>query len=126
MTASQPNPATANHYHHITVEMHGDVWFVRLVGPFAEEPRINAMADELVRLVTDEGCRKLVLNLERLDYLFSVLLGRLEYVRRNLAERDGRLKLCNVSPLVREVFVKSKMADRFTFAPSVESAINEW
>ncbi len=126
MTVSQPQPTTGNRYQHIAVEPHGDVCFVRLLGPFNQEPRINAMADELVHLITEAGCRKLVVNMERLDYLFSVMLGRLEYVRRHLDERGGRMKLCNVAPLVHEVFVKSKMAHRFDFAPNIASAISDW
>jgi anti-anti-sigma regulatory factor len=81
------------------------------------------MSEEVDTLITDGGCRKLVFRVGPLNCLYSVLIARLIKMRRSLAERGGRLKLCEVSSPIMSVFESCQLQDFFEFAPDMASAV---
>jgi anti-anti-sigma factor len=115
-------------YHHITVEVQGDVHCVRLRSRRMDEPAIHEMADELIALAVEDGCRKLVLSLgpEAPECLYSVFLSKLLTVQRRLAELGGSLKLCDVGPEVMSVFAVCRLETCFDFVPDFPAAIAAW
>ncbi len=113
-------------YRHLHVDRKQDVFCVRLNRQRLDENAIHELADELVGLITDEGCRKLVLSLgpESPQLLFSVFLSKLVMVRRRLLEEGGRpLKLCDVGPLVQGVFAATQLKELFEFYPDQTAAV---
>ena len=110
-------------YRHIDVERDGDVYCVSLRNHQPDDPSVRALGDEIEALVTDDGCRKLVIRLGPLECLYSVLIARLIKLRRSVAEHGGRLQLCEVSPQVMSVFQSCQLHDYFEFAPDLQSAI---
>jgi anti-anti-sigma factor len=109
----------------ITVERQGDVFCVRLRKHKMDEADILEMADEMLNLINEQGCRKLVLSLGpgEVQCLYSVFLAKLVMVRRHLVERGGALKLCEASPETIGVFQACHLADYFDFVPDQASAI---
>src|SRR5438128_9521281 len=93
-------------YRYILVERQQAVFCVRLRCLHMDETEILGMADELVRLIDAEGCRQMALSLGPgpVECLFSVFLAKLVMIRRLLAERDGRLKICEALPQTIGVF----------------------
>lgn len=77
-------------------ELHGD------------EP-MAAFGRELLATVDRSGVNNAVLNFTRVTYLtsaaFEPLTGLLHYIR----ERNGRLILCGLSPLIAEVFEATEL-----------------
>lgn len=112
-------------YRHIDVQLHGDVFCVRLRTRNLLETEILELADELVSLIIDRGCRKLALSLgpERLDCLYSVFLAKLVMLRRRMRECGGTLKLCDVPPEVMGIFDACHLRDFFEFAKDQPTAI---
>src|SRR5437667_10398093 len=112
-------------YQHIKFEQKQDVFCVRLRRYRLEEQEIIAMADELLSLINDHGCRKMILCLGpgALDCLYSVFMATLVTVRRNLVERGGVLKLCEVSPETLEVFQACHLKQYFDFEPDQAAAL---
>lgn len=112
-------------YQQIAFEQHQDVFCVRLRHHRLEEQEILAMADELLSLINEQGCRKMILCLGPglLDCLYSVFMATLVMVRRNLVERGGALKLCEVSPETFEVFQACQLQQYFDFAPDQAAAL---
>ena len=102
-----------------------DVFCVRLKHQRLEEQQIIALADELLRLINEQDCRKMILCLGPglLDCLYSVFLATLVMVQRNLVERGGALKLCEVSPETLGVFRACYLDRHFSFEPDQESAL---
>ena len=90
-----------------------------------EEEEILAMTEELLSLIQEQGCRKMILCLGPggLDCLFSVFLATLVTVRRKLAECGGLLKLCEVPPQTREVFEACHLQRYFDFEPDQAAAV---
>jgi hypothetical protein len=112
-------------YHHIDVQLHGDVFCVRLRSRQLLETDILELADELVSLIIDRGCRKLALSLgpEKLDCLYSVFLAKLVMLRRRMRECGGALKLCEVAPEVVGIFEACHLKDYFEFAKDQQAVI---
>jgi anti-anti-sigma factor len=109
----------------ITVERKRDVFCVRLKQLTLEEPEVDALAEELLALISEEGCRKMVLSLgpEEPQCLYSVFLAKLIAVRRRLMEAGGALRLCEASPAVVEVFAACHLQDYFEFVPDLKTAL---
>src|SRR5262249_37781097 len=112
-------------FRHIAVDPEGDIFCVRLRRSQLTEPHILELAEELLSLITDEGCRKMVLSLGpgELECLYSVFLAKLVMVRRYLMERGGALKLCDTSPATLGVFEACRLKEYFDFLPDRESAV---
>jgi hypothetical protein len=115
----------ARAYRHIMVDRQGDISIVRLHRQRVEEKDIEELAAELLSLVDEDGCRKMVLRLgpEPPQCLYSVFLAKLIALRRHLAEHDGALKISDAAPVVIEVFEACQLADYFDFYPDCAAAV---
>ena len=112
-------------YRIIAVNRTEDVFCVRLKHAHLQEPEVHEMAEELVSLMENEGCRKLVLSLgpEAPNLIYSVFVGKLLMVRRRLQEQGGALKLCSASPAVESVFDVLRLTQYFDFYPDQAAAV---
>lgn len=112
-------------YRHLDIVRRGDVFCARLRQRQMEETDILEMADEMLTLVVDRGCRQLVLRLvpDALDCLYSVFLAKLVMIRRRLLECGGTLVLCDVTPQVLGVFEACHLKDYFQFAADQDAAL---
>jgi hypothetical protein len=112
-------------YSHINVEQYGDVFVVSLRSRRLLEKEIHETADEVVSLIVDEGCRKLIFSLGpgTPSFLYSVFLAKLVMFRRYLEERGGTMKLCDVTPDTYSVFEACKLHDYFDFLPDKAAAL---
>ncbi len=112
-------------YQHISFEQKQDVFCVRIKRKRLEEQDILAMAEELLNLINEQGCQKMILCLgpSVLDCLYSVFMATLVMVRRNLVERGGVLKLCEVPPATLEVFQACQLNKYFDFEPDQATAL---
>lgn len=112
-------------YRRIVVERRDDVFCVRLRRLELTEPEVTELGEELVSLLTDDGCRKLVLALgpEPPSLIYSVFMGKLLMIRRRLQEEGGALKLCHVGPPVRGVFDALQLTQYFDFYPDQAAAV---
>jgi anti-anti-sigma factor len=115
-------------FRHVEVEVRGDVFCVRFRSRRLDETGIYEMADELIALGQEEGCRKLALSLGpgSPEFLYSVFLSKLLTVQRRLRELGGSLKLCVVSPEVMTVFAACQLQDTFDFTTDFETAVAAW
>jgi anti-anti-sigma factor len=94
---------------------------VRLIEPVAlvrfegaevlfEDADVRAVRDQLHRLV-EQGHTRLVVNLGGVRYFSSDLVGVLARLQKELDPSGGRVQLCGLDPLVREV-VRTAQLDR--------------
>ncbi len=60
-------------------------------------PAAECCADAL-KLVTDEGCKQLLLNLGEVKYMSSTGFGSLMSLSKKVSEAGGVMKLCNLHP----------------------------
>jgi anti-sigma B factor antagonist len=103
-------------HRYIEVERDGDMHCIRFRDANMDEPSIRAMSDEVETLILKDGCRKLIISLGPLKCLYSVLIARLIKLRQTMATQGGRLRLCDVSPDVMNVFTSCQLQDYFEFS----------
>lgn len=109
-------------YRYLDVEQQGEVSCVRMRQSRLDETQIYEATAELIELVTDGGCRRMVLALgpERPECLYSVFLAKLVTLQRELTQRGGKLLLFDASPEVRSIFAACGLEDRFHFITNVD------
>jgi hypothetical protein len=112
-------------YRHIAVEVMGDVTSVTMLNHRMSEKDILEMADELLTLANQGGCRKMVLALGpgRIECLYSVFLAKLVMLRRHLNNYQGKLKIAAAAPETIGVFKTCGLDNYFDFEPDVATAI---
>jgi anti-anti-sigma factor len=86
----------------ITVTDAGEVKVVRIEGKLDTQTSPDAQA-QLTQLI-DQGTTKLVVNFEKLDYISSAGLRILLAAAKQLKGNSGKLRICGLNEVVREVF----------------------
>ena len=97
----------------LEVEQIGDVTVVNFIDrKILDEQNIQVIGEQLFGLVDEEGCRKLLLNFNNVEFLSSAALGKLITLNKKLQAAKGKLILCNIDPQIHEVFEITKL-DKF-------------
>src|SRR5688572_12992432 len=111
-------------YEYIRFERTGDVYCVSFQQPNIEDEEMQELAAELGRLIDEENCRKMVLNLgpEAPECLYSLFLAKLINLHRRLEASGGSLALAHVSDHVRGVFRAAGIEKFFHFYSDQQSA----
>jgi hypothetical protein len=113
-------------YRHLDVERVGDACCVRLRQMKLGESDLQEMGEDLLHLIEQEGCRKLVLSLgaDTPQFRYSLFVAKLIAVRRRLLELGGAVpRLCEVSDPVLGVFDVCHVSHLFEFFPDPASAL---
>jgi len=109
----------------ITFEKKGDVHCVKLVHTQMDEKGLEDLSAEIARLIDEDGCRKMVLNLGPEDplCLYSVFLAKLVNLQRRLAAAGGALALAGLSEQTQHIFQVAGLQKYFTFYLSQDKAL---
>ncbi len=95
----------------ISSRMDGDVAILNLSG------RLDlTSANELKcasRDIMGTGSRKLILNMGKVDFINSSGLGTLVSILKDVRSANGRLKLSNLAPYVKEIFEITQLTNIF-------------
>ena len=112
-------------YKQIDIERHGQVRCVRLRQTHLDENELEELSAEIARLIDEEGCRKMVLNLGPEDplCLYSVFLAKLVNLQRRLAAAGGALALAGLSDNTQHIFQVAGLQKFFTFYPDQAKAM---
>lgn len=98
-----------------------DALCIRLSGRLDAESAPEV--ERRVRRALDEGRRRLLFDLSRLDYISSAGLRVILMALKTLGPRGGRVVLCGPTAHVREVFEVSRFS---TLLPIAETAEAGW
>lgn len=112
----------------ISVDLAGDVFCVRLRSTRIDHHQLDELGSELARLLDEENCRKMVLNLgpEEPECLVSVFLAKLINLQRRLEAVGGGLTLAHASEYTRNIFRIAGIERFFHFYSDEKSAIQAW
>jgi anti-sigma B factor antagonist len=80
-------------------------------------------AEEYLNELIDEGASKIVLNLEKLDFMSSTGLRVVLSTGKKVAAAGGKLVVCELNPTVREIFKMSGFSTMFDVYDSEEEAL---
>jgi hypothetical protein len=112
-------------YRHIEVSTEGDVFCVHLKNIKLAEHEVQDFGVEMLHLIDEGGCRKLVISLgpDEPHLLYSVFLAKLVMIHRRLLELKGAMKLCDVNADIMGVFKACQLDTYFSFAPDSACAV---
>ena len=97
------------------------------------EPKGNFVGgdetDELrdtIKKYSDEGNKRLVIDLGNVLYLNSTALGVLISAHSNYSKREGKIKLCQLNKNLENLFVITKLALIFDSYSTQDEAVNSF
>jgi anti-sigma B factor antagonist len=85
---------------------------------------IQELGEELYKLVEDDGCRSILLDFGNVEFLSSAALNKLIILDKKIKDHAGALKLCNLLPEIREVFVITRLNQLFDIRDTQDAALN--
>ncbi|MDO4551524.1 MAG: STAS domain-containing protein [Planctomycetia bacterium] len=92
-------------YRHISLNVVDDICVIRLLDSrIVDDISILELGNELFTLVEEGGHTKLLLNFSSVEFLSSAALGKLIMLYKKITIRKGALKLCCITPDIRELF----------------------
>lgn len=74
-----------------------------------DQRNINAIAAELQEMVEKRAIRQMLINMENVQFLSSVVLGKLMALLKTLKANKGELRLCCIAPSIFEIFKITRM-----------------
>jgi anti-anti-sigma factor len=90
-----------------------------------EETDIRALQETIMSVIESaSGGMNMILDFGNVRFLSSAVLGLLIRISKRIYERDGRLKLCNISPKIYEVFKITRLTKTFDIYNDVDSAVD--
>jgi len=92
-------------------------------GILYESDLIEAVGDQLFGLVEEQKSTKLVLNFSDVQFLSSMMLGKLADLNKKVRQAGGRLRLCGLGPILMDTFRISRFDSLFDIYRNEEAAI---
>lgn len=112
------------HSAYLAVEQHGDVVVAQfLPAQLTDELNIEEMGTELFSLADHYGFLKVVVDLGKVDFVTSSVLGKLITMHRRLHRNGGKLAICSLRPSLEDVMRTSRLIDFFHVREDVPQAI---
>ena len=87
-----------------------------------EEKDIQSLQESVMAVIEQAEGVNFILDFCKVRFLSSAVLGLLIRVSKKIYERDGQLKLCNISPKIYDIFKITRLTKIFDIYPDVESA----
>ncbi|MSU78144.1 MAG: anti-sigma factor antagonist [Gemmataceae bacterium] len=112
-------------YDYIAFDRVGEIFRVNLTKTQIEDHHMGDFGAELARLLDEENCKKMVLQLGPADpdFLVSVFLAKLINLQRRLTSAGGALALSDLSETTRDMFRIAGIEKYFRFYPDQQSAV---
>jgi anti-anti-sigma factor len=97
-------------YRHLTSRLEQSVLVLTLTDTQLQgEEAAAALLQELLDALGRFAVHKVVVDMQRIEYLSSVAFRPLLHLRAKLQENGGRMLLCGLTPAVGDIFYTTKM-----------------
>lgn len=109
---------------HVRVRDSGGIRVVEFTDrKILEEISIHEIGEELGRIIDESSDVKMLLSFKNVDHLSSAALGMLINLNKQVAAKNGALKLSDISPQIFEVFKITRLNKLFDIHPTMADAI---
>ena len=88
-----------------------------------DEANIQQIGEEILGLVARQPQPKLLLCFSNVDHLSSAALGTLLKLRTEVVAKDGQLRLSDIKPQIRSIFVITKLTKLFQIHETAADAL---
>lgn len=106
----------------ISSELMNEVKVVRLEGNL--DTNTSSSAQEFLNAAIDEGAAKIIVNLEKVDFVSSAGLRVLLATAKRLGVSGGTLRICGLNDTVSEVFEISGFSTILSVFPKESEALS--
>lgn len=89
----------------------------------ADDENLEEIGHELLSLVDQYHCQRIVVSLRGVSFITSSALGKLITLHRRLHRKGGHLVVTDLTDPVEEVFRTSRLQSYFSMAASCDEAI---
>ncbi len=89
-----------------------------------EEKDIRSLQTAIMSIVDQNEQMSLVLDFGQVEFLSSAVLGLLIRISKRITEGGGRLRLCNISPKIYEVFKITQLTKIFDICKDIDQALD--
>jgi anti-anti-sigma factor len=108
----------------LTIQTAGDVTVVEFLETLVWEMfQVEQISNELAALVEEKGCRRIVLDLARVEMISSSTLGVLIDLKHRLDDKQGRLVIAGLREELMNVFRVTRLENRFEFHTNRQAAL---
>ena len=87
-----------------------------------DEAKLEQVGQDLVEMLNQTTEDRVILDFRNVKFMSSSMLGKLVQVHKKCGEFKVKLKLCAISPDIRQVFKITKLDKLFEIEPDEESA----
>ena len=106
----------------IKEKMHGDVAVVALKGNLMGEPDSTEVREKIYSLLQDD-VKKIVLDLGKVKWINSSGLGALIAAMTSVKNKNGELRLANITKKVESIFMITQLIKVFKTYETVDRAV---
>jgi len=108
----------------ISLESHIGSAILHLSGQFVGGDETDELRANIKKL-SEEGNKKLIIDLSKTTYLNSTALGVLISGHTSFIKNNGRVILCNISKSIENIFVITKLTLVFEITETLDEAIKK-
>ena|SRR5208337_2033897 len=107
---------------HITHEQSANI--LQFVLPSTiDTMEIDGLIEAVLKQLASKGDQRWVVDLSKVEYLGSSMLGLFVNMRERIRQADGKLVLCGMSPQLMQIFKTCCLERLFTIAKSRPAAL---
>jgi anti-anti-sigma factor len=119
--------ATTQRHRWLSVEQVGDITVVRFTQQdIIDEEASRAVGDQLLEMVEQHERRCLVINLANVQRITSIVVGKLIGINKRMQKLGGRLALCNINPVIRQIFDTLRLTRLFNIYEDEATALKSF
>jgi anti-sigma B factor antagonist len=109
----------------VSLKQEGAATVVELIDrKILDEVAIMEIGDQLAALVGQTDQPRLVLDFVNVGHMSSSALGMLVTVRKQVKDKSGMLRLCNIQPTIQEIFTITRLGEIFEIKSSRDEALD--
>ena len=111
---------TERRYQHLQQRMEGNVLILTMTAPeLSNDDASDALRKEMVEAAATSGARCAVVDLSQVSYIASPGIRALLGFRRHFVEAGGRLILCQLNDMIRDVLNTARLIGATGSSPPV-------
>ncbi len=88
-----------------------------------DQTNVQQLGEEFDELLEKHDLEKIVLNFDKINFMSSAVMGKLVSLHKKVSNRGGKLKLCNISSDIFEIFKIMRFDRIFDIEKTVDNAV---
>ena len=105
-----------------SVKKSGEIVIVEILKQEITMYEIDKVKKEFSNII-EQDCKNLIVNFKKLEFISSLVIAALVYLRKKVEDNKGRLKFCELTGKVKEIFEVTDLDKIFNIYPTESDAI---